>query len=62
MKVSTTGYKRNSKDKNEPALVIPSRHITMKGVDFPVMGVDNTGYSRMMYPGIDYQFPGNYVY
>jgi hypothetical protein len=62
MKISNTGYKRNSKDKNEPALVIPSRHITMRGVDFPVYGMDNTGYSQMMFPGMDYTFPGNYVY
>jgi hypothetical protein len=62
MKVSNTGYKKNSKDKNEPALLIPSRYITMKDVDFPVYGTDNTGYSQMMYPGMDYTFPGNYVY
>jgi hypothetical protein len=62
MKVSKTGYKKNSKDKNEPALVIPSNKITMKGVEFPVFGIDNTGYSQMMYPGLDYSFPGNYVH
>lgn len=62
MKVSKTGYKKNSKDKNEPALVIPSNKITMKGVEFPVYGVDDTGYSQMMFPGMDYTFPGNYVH
>lgn len=62
MKISNTGYKRTSKDKNEPGLIIPSNHITMKDVDFPVMGIDNTGYSQMMYPGMDYIFPGSQVY
>jgi hypothetical protein len=62
MKISKTGYKKNSKDKNEPALVIPSNKITMKDVDFPVYGTDDTGYSQMMYPGLDYTFPGSYVY
>jgi hypothetical protein len=62
MKISKTGYKKNSKDKNEPALVIPSNKITMKGVDFPVFGVSDTGDAKMMYPGLDYSFGGNYVY
>ena len=62
MKVSKTGYKKNSKDKKEPSLLIPSNQITMKGVEFPVLGTDNTGYSQMMYPGSDYSFPGSYVY
>jgi hypothetical protein len=32
--------------------------ITMKGVEFKVLGVDNNGYARTMYPGYDYIFPG----
>lgn len=60
-KVSKTGYKRNSKDKNAPFLTIPSNNITMQGVDHPVMGVDNTGHSQMMQPGGNYQYPGNHV-
>jgi hypothetical protein len=62
MKVSKTGYKKNSKDKNEPALVIPSNKITMKGVEFPVFGISDTGDAKIMYPGLDYSFGGNYVY
>lgn len=58
---STQGYKRNSPDVNNPYNVIPSNQITMKGVDFPVMGTDNMGYQQMMYPGQDYTFPGEYV-
>ena len=40
---------------------IPSNQITMQGVPYPVQGVDDTGYSQMMYPGMDYTFPGQYV-
>lgn len=40
---------------------IPSNQITMEGVNYPVKGIDDTGYSQMMYPGMDYTFPGQYV-
>lgn len=60
-KISKTGYKRDSKDKNAPFLTIPTGDITMQGVDFPVYGVDNAGNGKMMYPGNDYKFPGNRV-
>jgi len=40
---------------------IPSGDITMQGVPYPVYGEDNLGNSQMMYPGMDYQFPGQYV-
>jgi broad specificity phosphatase PhoE len=40
---------------------IPSGDITMKGVDYPVLGVDNLGNKKMMYPGADYSFPGQSV-
>jgi len=30
----------------------------MKGVDFKVLGTDNRGYTKVMYPGYDYIFPG----
>ena len=33
----------------------------MQGVPYPVYGEDNLGYSQMMYPGMDYKFPGKYV-
>jgi hypothetical protein len=41
--------------------IIPSNNITMKGVDYPVMGIDNLGNSELMLPGQDYTFPGDYV-
>ena len=62
MKFSKDGYKRNSKDRNNPYNVIPSGNITMEGVDFPVFGMDNLGNSRVMMPGANYTFPGNSVF
>ena len=41
---------------------IPGNDITMAGVNYPVLGVSDTGQEIMMYPGMDYTFPGaNYV-
>lgn len=37
---------------------IPSSNITMKGVDYPVLGISNTGQQQMMQPGEEYTFPG----
>jgi hypothetical protein len=62
MKKSKLGYKRHSPDVNNPYNVIPSGRITMKDVDFPVYGVDDIGYAQIMYPGGEYQFPGNEVF
>ncbi len=36
--------------------------ITMKGVGYPLLGIDDEGNSAMMQPGGEYQFPGNDVY
>jgi len=30
----------------------------MKGVEFKVLGTDDRGYTKVMYPGNDYIFPG----
>lgn len=40
---------------------IPSGDITMQDVPYPVLGVDNYGNEQMMYPDMDYQFPGDIV-
>ena len=40
---------------------IPSGDITMKGVPYPVLGIDNLGNQQMMQPGMDYTFPGQSV-
>jgi hypothetical protein len=58
---STMGYKRNSPDKNNPFNIVRSGNITMKGVDFPVIGTDNLGNTKLMQPGKDYKFPGDVV-
>ena len=60
-KLSTRGYKRNSPDVNNDVNIIPSGDITMKGVDFPVKGVDNLGNTKIMEPGNNYKFPGTIV-
>jgi hypothetical protein len=61
LNTSTTGYKRNSPDKNKSHNLIPSGDITMKDVDFPVLGIDNMGNSKIMQPGQDYTYPGEMV-
>ena len=40
----------------------PDGGITMQGVPYPVLGIDNQGNQQMMMPGGEYQFPGNSVY
>jgi hypothetical protein len=41
--------------------IIPSNNITMQGVNYPVLGIDNLGNQELMMPGMDYTFPGDYV-
>ncbi len=36
--------------------------ITMKGVGYPLLGIDDEGNSTIMQPGGEYQFPGDGVY
>lgn len=40
---------------------VPSNNITMKGVDYPVLGISDTGDIKYMLPNMDYLFDGNYV-
>lgn len=44
--------------------VIPTRNglITMKHVEFPVLGIDNTGHHIMMQPEQEYQYPGKVIF
>lgn len=58
MKTSKKGYLKNSPDVNKPFNVIEGGNITMKGVEFKVLGTDDRGYTKVMYPGYDYIFPG----
>jgi hypothetical protein len=41
--------------------VIPSNDITMKGVNYDVLGISNTGDKKLMKPGKNYKFDGDYV-
>ena len=61
-KYSKSGYKRKSEDKENPYNLIKSNQITMKNVDFPVLGIDNLGNTKIMKPGAHYIFPGNEVF
>ena len=40
----------------------PTGEITMQGVPYPVYGIDEYGNQMMMYPGGEYQFPGQMIY
>ena len=40
---------------------INSNNITMKGINYPVLGISDTGDKKMMQPGKDYKFDGNSV-
>lgn len=40
---------------------IDSNDITMQGVDYPVLGISDTGDTQMMQPGEDYKFKGKKV-
>ena len=41
--------------------IIPSNRISMKDVDFPVLGIDNLGNTQLMHPGGEYEYQGDYV-
>ncbi len=58
MKTSTKGYIHDSPDVNNKQNIIQGNQITMKGVKFKVLGTDDRGYTKIMYPGYDYVFPG----
>jgi hypothetical protein len=40
---------------------INSPYITMKGVDYPVLGISDEGDAQMMYPDEEYEFIGDKV-
>lgn len=40
---------------------INSNQITMQGVDYPVLGISDTGDTQMMYPDQEYSFDGSSV-
>lgn len=59
--ISVEGYKINSPDKDNTFNIIPSSNISMKDVEFPILGTDNLGNSQVMMPGAQYTFPGDMV-
>ena len=56
MEFSKKGYLSNSPDVNKHQNIIQGNKITMKGVNFKVLGTDDRGYTKVMYPGYDYNF------
>ena len=59
--ITRTGYKKDSPDVNNDFNIIPSGDISMKNVDFKVKGTDNLGNTKIMKPGKNYKFSGDYV-
>lgn len=60
-KISTTGYRADSKDKNNAFNIIPTNRISMQNVEFPVVGEDDLGNRKLMMPGEEHIFPGQFV-
>jgi hypothetical protein len=42
--------------------MIPSNQITMQRVAYPVLGIDDTGHSKIMHPEQEYTYPGTRVF
>jgi len=42
--------------------MIPGNNITMQSVNYPVLGIDDTGDMQMMHPDKSYNFPGTKVF
>ncbi len=59
--VTTTGYRKDSKDRFNDFNVIPSNRISMKDVPHDVLGVSDTGDVKKMKPGGEYRFSGRSV-
>ncbi len=52
---------RGQWDHPKQCTVIPSNQITMKNVPYKVLGIDDTGHSKIMQPEKDYGYPGGKV-
>lgn len=59
--VSALGYRDDSPFKNEPYLNINSNNISMENVSKPLIGISNTGDTKLMKPNKKYKFKGNQV-
>ena len=51
-------WKHPGKNTRIPLKDSETGSITMKGVNYPVLGIANTGQKQMMQPGQEYNFPG----
>jgi len=49
--VNTTGYKKGAESSKRPFNIIPGNHITMKGVDIPILAIPNKGKAKRLNPG-----------
>lgn len=56
--INTTGYTPGTPTMNNSYNIIPGGNITMKNTPFPVLGISNTGQKNLMFPGLNYSFPG----
>ena len=56
--ITIQGYKADSPYVNKPYNDIYSPTITMNGVNKLLVGIADTGEKKMMYPGMNYNFPG----
>jgi len=61
VKVSVDGYRRFSPDRENDCNIIESNRISMRDVDHPVVGVDNHGNVKVMFPEREYRFTGSSV-
>ena len=53
---------RGQWDHPEKCTMIESNSITMKNVPYPLLGIDDTGHTKLMLPEKNYKFPGNNVF
>ena len=61
VKVSVEGYRRFSPDEGNDYNIIESNRISMRDVEYPVVGIDNHGNVKVMFPEREYRFTGSRV-
>lgn len=61
VKISVEGYRRFSPDEGNGCNIIESNRISMRDVDYPVVGIDNHGNVKVMFPEKEYRFTGSRV-
>ena len=58
---SVDGYRRFSPDEGNDYNIIESNRISMRDVEYPVVGIDNHGNVKVMFPEREYRFTGSRV-